>query len=76
MQTEARIFLKLTSPDPPRGQEMTYCRITGGAISDGSNNRNRMHNRNAVVSMTTTTAVTLFNNRVYFRKSLFNKKFI
>ena len=32
------------------------------------------HNCNAVVSITTVTAVILFNNRVYFKKFLFKKK--
>ena len=46
-------------------------------------NRNRgypylFHNRNrdAVVNTTTATAVIFFNNRVYFMKFLFKKKFI
>ena len=32
------------------------------------------HNCNAVVSITTVTAVIFFNNRVYFKKFLFKKK--
>ena len=40
-------------------------------ISDGSNNRNR----DAVVSTATATAVIFLNNRVYFKKFLFKKKF-
>ena len=37
---------------------------------------NRNHNRNAAVSTTTATAVIYFNNRLYFKKFLFKKKFI
>ena len=51
--------------------------------SDGSNNCTRdatacfyNRNRNAVVSTTTATVVIYFNNRGYFMKFLFKKKFI
>ena len=37
---------------------------------------NRNRNCDAVVSTTTATAVIFFNNRVYFDKYLFKKKFI
>ena len=65
-----------------RSSERTFypSRYTGIKIynisiytSDLSHNRNR--DTTAKFS-TTATAVTFFNNRAYFRKILFNKKFI
>ena len=58
------------------------CNITCAQISDGSNNRETTacffdnHNCDAVVSTITATAVIFFNNRAYFKKLLYKKKFI
>ena len=51
-------------------------RITANATACWFDNRN--HNRDAAVSTTTTTAtaVIFFNNRPYFKKFVFKKKFI